>query len=134
MLGNNKRILYLFTAVLIVPVSFLLIGYGQISTRASISLFLASLAGALNSFATARVQKIMRYVPLKSVLAAALVFQNFEILVKVYKTNQPFIAANFFPVTVIAAYLFSSRLCALILKSTKAAAAAASNKTPTPKP
>lgn len=129
---NNKRRLYLIGAMLAVPLSFLLISGSLITPRAHLSLFLASLAGTLNSFTTTRVQKIMRYVPLKSVLATALCFQNFEILVQLHKTNQQITPAHFFPIAVIAAYLFSSRLSALILKST--AKAASTNKTPTPKP
>ncbi len=129
--NNNKRTIYLIITMLAVPVSFLLIGGDQISSRATMSLFLASLAGILNSFTSTRVQKIMRYVPLTTVLGAALCFQNFEMFVKVHRLGRSLTPADFFPLSVDAAYLFSRRLSILILRATKSAPAATDATTTT---
>ncbi|MCH9811759.1 hypothetical protein K0U07_03235 [bacterium] len=128
---KSKQTMYLIATVLLVPLSFLLIGRGEIAPSAHMTLFLVSLAGALNSFVSRRVDRIMRYVPLKGVLTFALCYQTFETWYSRYLAGTPLIAADYFPLTVIVAYLFSSRISRLIRKAAGVQVSASTKNTDT---
>ncbi|MCH9618634.1 MAG: hypothetical protein SP4CHLAM5_07690 [Chlamydiia bacterium] len=72
-------------------------------------LLLANIAGMLTSFRTPKMKKIMRFVPIRSLLAAALIFQCLETLHQKQHASIPFAISDFYPLALIATFLFTLR-------------------------
>jgi hypothetical protein len=114
---KGKQSLWMGIILLFTPVA-LWCAASATNTRLPFSAYLflalANAGGILISFGTTRVKKIMRFVPIRSLLAAVLVFQCLETLHQKQHASIPFSISDFYPLALIATFLFSLRASRLI--------------------
>ena len=120
MTPKQKHYLSMILLLVTVPTGLLFLSLASgtpVPARYVVFLLMASFVGILSSFATSRVKRIMRFVPIKALLAASLTFVCLETLHQKFHVTAPFSAADFYPLALIATYLFAHRTAKLLLVS-----------------
>ena len=120
MTPKQKHYLSMIMLLTIMPAGLLVLSLASatpVPSRYMVFLLMASLVGILSSFATSRVKRIMRFVPIKALLAASLAFVCLETLHQKFHASIPISAADFYPLALIATYLFVRRFAKHLLVS-----------------